>query len=109
MKPQHVSLAAGRWHSLTLFEQLGNVGSEVGRTARARQKDAQTFDNAVARTLELIDLTIADPRHRQRLKEITRARELFCEAISDEPQYDVTLSELDEYFLQFAIAARLKR
>lgn len=109
MKTQHSSLADGRWQTLTLFEQMGNIGSEVGRSMRARDKDAQTFQNAVARTLELIDLTIADPRHRKRLKEITRAREFFCDAISDNPHYDVTLSELDEYFLQFAVAARLRR
>ena len=109
MKPQHAYLADGRWQALTLFEQMGNIGSEVGRTMRARGNDVQAFQNAIARTLELIDLTIADPRHRKRLKEITRAREFFCDATSDDPRYDVTLSELDEYFLQFAIAARLKR
>lgn len=34
---QHQNLAAGSWQKLSLAEQLGNVGSEVGR-AIARQK-----------------------------------------------------------------------
>jgi hypothetical protein len=28
---RHRELAAGRWQTLSLAEQLGNVGSEVGR------------------------------------------------------------------------------
>jgi hypothetical protein len=27
----HKALTAERWHTMTLFEQLGNIGSEVGR------------------------------------------------------------------------------
>ena len=33
----HAGLAAGRWHTLTLNEQLGNVGSDVGRAIRAKE------------------------------------------------------------------------
>jgi hypothetical protein len=39
MAPQHQTLSAGRWQSLTLVEQLGNVGSEVGRAIRAKAQD----------------------------------------------------------------------
>lgn len=28
-KYQHAELAAGRWHTMSLMEQLGNIGSEV--------------------------------------------------------------------------------
>ena len=31
---QHRDMAAGRWHELTLAEQLGNIGSEVSRAIR---------------------------------------------------------------------------
>jgi hypothetical protein len=32
----HATLAAGRWHQMTLVQQLANIGSEVGRAARAK-------------------------------------------------------------------------
>src|SRR2546422_4887086 len=35
----HASLAAGRWQTLTLAEQLGNVGSEVARARRWHDQD----------------------------------------------------------------------
>src|SRR5262249_40948151 len=84
--PAHPSLAAGRWQSLTLIEQLANVGSEVDRAIRAHARDRpDRFDHALARALELFDLTATDPRwglHRRR--EILRAREQFCRVFFDE-------------------------
>lgn len=102
------SLASGRWHELSLVEQLANIGSEVGRAARARG-DQERFDNAVGRALDLFDLTISDPRWRKRLKEITRARELFCAAVLGDTEFQTTLEDLDRYFYYFAYAARKSR
>ncbi len=108
MEFQHKALADGRWFQLSLIEQMANIGSEVQRTMRARG-DKQRFDNAVARALELFYLTISDPRWRKRLKEITRARELFCGAVLGSAEYGTTLEDLDRYFYYFAYAARLKK
>ena len=61
--PSHVALAAGRWHTMTLAEQLGNVGSEVSRAVRAKgQGNEGRMNAALGRALELFDLTAADPR-----------------------------------------------
>jgi hypothetical protein len=32
-----------RWQALTLAEQLGNIGSEVGRAAKWQGKDDKSF------------------------------------------------------------------
>jgi len=32
MTYQHRELAAGRWYELSFFEQMANVGAEIGRT-----------------------------------------------------------------------------
>lgn len=106
MKVQHASLASGRWQTLSLFEQMGNIGSEINRVSRAKNDDMR--ENAISRTLELFDFTISDPRWRKRLKEIVRAREVFCDAIFGGKLYNSSLADLDKYFMQFAIAARLK-
>lgn len=102
----HSELASGRWFELTLLEQLGNIGSEVSRASRSQGRNEKRFRGAVERALELFDLTLDDPRWRRRLKEICRARELFCYAVHGENPYATTLEDLDRYFTHFAIAAR---
>lgn len=95
-----------RWHTMSLAEQLGNVGSEVHRARVTQHKNDKRFLNARDRALELFDLTLADSRWRGRLREIARAREVFCDAASDGKEYGSTLEGLEKYFDQFALVAR---
>jgi len=109
-RPHHPTLAAGRWYGLTLMEQLGNIGSEVGRATRAKaQGNDQRLAGALDRALELFDLTLADARWRGRLKKIARAREVVCDLLVGDNEYDSTAESLDRYFLPFAMAARRNR
>ena len=106
--PMHASLAAGRWQSLSLAEQLGNVGSEVERAIRAHAAGRHDrFERALDRALELFDLTATDPRWKlHQRREILRARELFCRIFFDETAEPDLGDFLSKYFLQFAVAAR---
>jgi hypothetical protein len=81
MKIYHPELANGRWFTFSIAEQLANVGSEYERALRAKeQNDSHSFKHALARMLELLDLTIEDPRWRNhRLKELCRVREIACD------------------------------
>ncbi|MBF8281012.1 MAG: hypothetical protein HW383_785 [Candidatus Magasanikbacteria bacterium] len=108
MKPAiHQTLAAGRWCEFTLLEQLGNIGSEVGRAlAWDKKGNMDLRDKALERALELFDLTINDPRWKWRLHELTRAREVVCDFFYGDNQYHSTPESLDKYFLYFALAAR---
>ncbi len=106
---QHKELAAGGWQKLSLLNQLANIGSEVSRTRRWQKKDNKLFEGAMERALELFDLTLEDPRWRRRgaLGEIARVRELFLYAsLGEEKNYHTSLEDLDNYFNQFALAAR---
>jgi hypothetical protein len=105
----HQGLAEGRWFSMTVEEQLGNIGSEVHRTILHQKKDQ--FWDTVARALELFEFTIDDPKWRVlgRLREITRAKELFCAAVLGSNEYNTTLEDLDKYFLFYACIARENR
>jgi hypothetical protein len=109
--PAHPSLAAGRWHTLSLIEQLGNVGSEVDRAIRAHaQQRMDRFERAFDRALELFDLTATDPRwqlHQRR--EVLRAREQFCRVFFDESAEADLADYLSKYFLQCATAARRQK
>lgn len=100
-----------RWHTLSLAEQLGNVGSEVERAIRAHASGNESrFESALARALELFDFTAADARWRgHRCREILRAREEFCRLFFDPSVPEDSAAGLSKYFLAFAMAARANR
>jgi len=104
----HIELINGKWNTLSLAEQLGNIGSEVSRTKRWQGKEETSFVNASERALELFDLTLDDIRWRGRHKEIARAREVFCDALFDGKEYSSSLVDLDKYFFHFAVLARVQ-
>lgn len=95
-----------KWQSLTIFEQMGNIGSEVGRALNAKQRgDREAMNGAFYRGLDLLDAT-AEALARQKspkLGEVLRAREEFARAI------ETSDALLENYFMQFAIAARAGR
>lgn len=106
---QHSTLASGRWQTLSLAEQLGNIGSEVSRTKNWQNKNPATAAKASERALELLDLTINDKRWYTGLKELTRLREIFCDTIFNEGQeYQSSLTDLEKYFFPFTLLARSK-
>jgi hypothetical protein len=82
----HREAAAGRWFESSLMEQLGNIGTEVARAARAKEAGNEVrARKAFERALELLDLTIADERWRgPKRREICRAREVVCDFIADD-------------------------
>jgi hypothetical protein len=106
---QHRDLAAGRWHELSLFEQLGNIGSEISRATRWTNRNPELARGAFERALELFDLTLDDPRHRQslpRLRELARAREVVVDFFDGSNQYRSTPADLQKYFDAYALAVR---
>lgn len=105
----HKNLANGRWFELSLVEQLSNVGSEVGRTINWKKKNNIEFSQkAFERALELLDLTIMDPKNRKRLKEVLRVREFLVDHFMCHSQYGYTDESWERYFYYFAyvVAAR---
>lgn len=107
----HREAAAGAWFELSLMDQLGNIGTEVGRAARAKAagKDERAW-NALVRALELFDLTIADDRWKgPRRREICRAREVVCDFMTGHNESASSAESLDRYFAPFAAAARESR
>jgi len=107
---QHSSLAAGRWQAFSLMEQLANIGSEVERALNWLDKGNPEYSRlAFDRALELLGLTIADPRHRRRLKEITRVREALLDYFRGNNDFQSTDKQWRSYFYGFAYASALKK
>ena len=108
MSPQHPELAAGRWQSFSLLEQLANVGSEIERALNWAAKNNPDYSRmAFERGLELLGLTIADPRHRHRLKELTRLREVLLDYFAGDNQFGSTESSWRSYFHPYGLAVAL--
>jgi len=110
MTAQHRDLAAGRWFQFSLVEQMANTGSEVERALNWKQRgNAEYSRRAIERALELLDLTIADARHRGRLRELTRVREVLVDYFYADNRFGSTPARWRTYFNAFAVAARAGR
>lgn len=99
-----------KWQGMSIFAQMGNIGSEVGRTAKAFQTgDIESFNGAIGRAFDLFDATTEGlvAKKSPRVREVLLARDQFAEQyFGDIKRVD---SSLEVYFMQFAIAERLRR
>lgn len=110
MNIQHKELAAGRWFTMTFYEQMANVGSEVDRAISWRNKNNQAYSQkAFERALELLDLTVSDPRNILRLKELLRVREVLADYFAFDNIYGSTDKSWHNYFFAFNYAARVNK
>lgn len=95
------------WAQLSLNEQMGNIGSEVGRAIKAKRagKDDR-MQGAIDRALDLFDATtetlVAQKSYRTR--EILRAREEFLRLFYDNT-FDADADRIEQYFMWLAWAA----
>lgn len=99
-----------RWSEMNILDQMGNIYSEVGRTFKAKKNhDQARYDQALTRTLDLFDATTLAlvEKRSPRTKEVLRAKEAFLNAC--ESKDFTSEQDVDRYFMQFAIAARLNR
>ena len=110
MNIRHKQLASGRWRELTLVEQMANIGSDVERAISWKKKNNANYSRkAFERAFELLDLTIADPKNRNRLREIARVREALADYFAFSNFYKSSDKEWSAYFFAFNMAARIGR
>jgi len=110
MTYQHQRLADGRWFQLSLVEQLANVGSEVERAIKWKNKGNRHYRRlAFERALELLSLTIDDPKNKFRLKEPVRIYELLVDYFAGSNYYCSNDEFWHKYFLNFAYAVQIGR
>jgi hypothetical protein len=97
-----------RWAQLTLIQQLGNIGSEVGRSVAARRRhDSGRFEGALERALDLFEATIdiLIAQKSPRVREVLVAKDQYLNLffgyapVGDE-------EKIEQYFMNYAIAAR---
>jgi hypothetical protein len=105
------SIDIERWNKLTIFEQMGNIYSEFGRSFSAKSRgDELSAHRAMTRCLELFDATINQLTAKQSVqaKEVSGARDQYLKLFNQANPDQKELQSLDKYFKAFAIVARLR-
>lgn len=91
-----------RWHQMTVQEQLANVGSEVHRAIRFKNKnDEKKALNFVNAALDFLVLTQSDPKNRNRIQELGFCKEELIDYFIGENIYQTTDEMLIKYYDAF--------
>jgi len=100
----HKNLVSGSWGRLSFAAQLANNGSEVSRVIHWQEAgDKVEKERALARALELLDLTVAESQQRSHTNELARLREVLCDVFAGRSEYGASFESLEDYFLPFAL------
>ena len=98
-----------RWAQLTFYEQMGNIGSEVGRSIIAhRNGNNERKNRAIDRAIDLFSATVevtVGTSYAYRLKEVLRARDEYLRLFFD-GTFDHDADNIERYFMDFAYMAR---
>jgi len=107
----HKGLTLERWSQFSLCMQLANVGTDIQRTIDWKKKgEMELSRQAFERALELLYLTIADPKNNGGARrELVRAREVLIDHFVYDNIYQSTDEQWSDYFYQFNYAAALER
>ncbi len=94
-----------RWATLTIFEQMGNIYVEVIRTLKAKKAgDNERAEASMKRVVDLFDATTEVHSSSPKGTEVKIVKGIFL----DEYKKGMTTT-LENYLLQYALAARLQR
>lgn len=106
----HKDLTPERWFN-SLFEQLANVGTDIDRAIRWRNKgELEDSKLAFARAMELLDLTIADPKNQgPRFRELKIVRLALVDYFQGSNEYSSTDQAWHNYFYDFNYAAAIAK
>lgn len=105
------SIDRDKWSKLDIFNQMGNIYSEVGRSINARKSgNDRDFEAALGRAIDLFDATTETlvKQRSPKAKEVLRSKEQFLNLVTQKSIDPAEASRLDQYFLQFAVAARIR-
>jgi len=99
-----------KWSKMSIYEQMANVGAEVGRAITWRNKNNEEISrNAFYRALELIDTTVFVTTKKSSIKELLRLREILVDYFAGENIYNSTDEWLNKYFYYYNFAANKDR
>ena len=99
---QHQGLADGGWAEIPFNLQMGNIGSEVSRSLKWKEKgNEKRMNAAIDRALELFDLSMRFNKDHAKLREVCRAREEFCDYFFGDNYFQTNPIKMQQYYDQF--------
>jgi hypothetical protein len=98
-----------RWFEFSLSEQMANIGAEIGRAINWRKKNEKESQMFFEKGLELLDLSVEDPKNKKRLRELLRVRECLVDYFCFDNVYKSSDEKWNNYFYAFNYAARINR
>lgn len=107
----HKGLTLERWSTFSLFIQLANVGTDIARAFQWKKLNNSAYSQqAFDRAMELLDLTILDPKNRGGTgRELGRVREALKDFFLCNNEYGTSEEFWNRYFYDFNYAAALER
>jgi hypothetical protein len=97
---------------MNIFEQMGNIYSEIGRSFNAKRSGKLEDETlAATRAIDLFDATVETliEKRSVKAKEVLRAKDQFLNNLYSKKFDEKDASGLEKYFLEFATAARLTK
>jgi hypothetical protein len=101
-----------KWAQINIFDQMGNIYSEINRTFNAKRNKNLEYENlSIIRVIDLFDATVDGLIKKKSIKakEVLRAKDQFLSLVYSKTFDEENASSLEKYFMQFAIASRLRK
>ena len=93
-----------RWFAMGIGEQISNVGSEVNRAIRYKNKNEEDKKRCFyEKAVELLELTCDDPKNRHRCGELRAAIEELTDYFVGDNEYNTTDEVLMKYYDAFLV------
>ena len=93
-----------RWFEMGIGEQISNIGSEVNRAIKYKNKNEdEKKKRFYEKAVELLELTCADPKNKFRLGELHFCIEELTDYFIGENQYNTTDEMLMKYYDAFLV------
>jgi len=91
-----------RWFNMPIAVQLANVGGEVDRAIRWKNKnDSQKADNFCNKAIDFLELSIRDPKNKGRVDELTCAVDELRDYFLGDNSFGTTDEVLIRYYDAF--------
>jgi hypothetical protein len=106
MTPQHTGLTAESWGKMPFLKRLANIGSEVIRAIKWKEKKNPEYaDLAFIRALELFDLTYQTNTTESQQKELCRLREAWVDYYKYDNTFKTDSKFWNNYFNYITVRA----
>ena len=89
------------WYSMPVNVQIANIGSEVGRALRWKDRDPQKAENFCRKAISFWEIVKSDPKNRFRVKEFQAAIDELEDFFLGENLYQTSEQVLRHYYDAF--------